>query len=75
MPSNLKKKPSILKKKSLAAIAALPQWPFRIPPLDWRGLLTRKSVDRCINLFYDIMWYFFERFVPMTSPNSVWKFP
>jgi hypothetical protein len=74
MPRNLKKSLAF-SKKSLAAIAALPQWPFRIPPLDWRGLLTRKSVDRCIKLFYDIMWFCFERFVKMTSPNSVWKFP
>jgi hypothetical protein len=29
--------------------------------VDWRGLFTSKSGDRCVDQFYDVMWCYFER--------------
>jgi hypothetical protein len=35
--------------------------------VDWHCLFSRKRVDLCIDLFYDIIWSCFEKFVPKTS--------
>jgi hypothetical protein len=40
--------------------------------IDWHGILSRKSVDQCTDLFYDVMWSCFGSFVP---PHCVQKFP
>jgi hypothetical protein len=35
--------------------------------IDWHGMFSRKSVDQCTGLFYDVIWSFFCSFVPKTS--------
>jgi hypothetical protein len=41
----------------------------------WHGLFSRKGVDLCVNLFYDIIWSCFEKFVPTTSTRCAQKLP
>jgi hypothetical protein len=39
--------------------------------VDWHGLFSRKGVD----LFYDVIWSCFEKFVPRTSTRCAQKLP
>jgi hypothetical protein len=39
--------------------------------VDWYGLFSRKGVD----LFYDVIWSCFEKFVPRTSTGCAQKLP
>jgi hypothetical protein len=47
----------------------------KLGSIDWHGIFSRKSVDQCIDLFYDVLWSCFGSFVPITSPHCVQKFP
>jgi hypothetical protein len=42
--------------------------------VDWHNIFSRKSVDQCTDLFYDVIWSCFGSFVPKTSPHCVQKF-
>jgi hypothetical protein len=42
--------------------------------IDWHGIFSRKNVDKCIDLFYDVISSCFGSFVPKTSPHCVQKF-
>jgi hypothetical protein len=43
--------------------------------VDWHGLLSRKEVDLCVDISYDVIWSCFEKFVPRTSTRCAQKFP
>jgi hypothetical protein len=38
--------------------------------VDWHGFFSRKGVDLCVDLFYDVIWSCFENFVPRTSNKT-----
>jgi hypothetical protein len=37
--------------------------------IQWSGLFSCKSVDQCVNLFYDLVWRCFDRHVPKLRSN------
>jgi hypothetical protein len=37
--------------------------------IDWDGTFSRKSVDRCTDLFYDVIWSCFGSLIPNTLPH------
>jgi hypothetical protein len=41
--------------------------------VDWHGLFSRKGVDLCVDLFYDVIWFCLEKFVPRTSTRCAQK--
>jgi hypothetical protein len=43
--------------------------------VDWHCLLSRKGVGICVDLFYDVIWSCFEKFVPRTSTRCAQKLP
>jgi hypothetical protein len=43
--------------------------------VDWHDLFSRKGVDLCYDIFYDIILSCFEKFVPKTSMRCTQKFP
>jgi hypothetical protein len=43
--------------------------------IDWHGIFSRKSVNQCTDLFYDVIWSCFGSFVPKTAPHCVQKYP
>jgi hypothetical protein len=43
--------------------------------VDWHGLFSRKGVDLCVDLFYDVIWSSFEKFVPITSARCAQNLP
>jgi hypothetical protein len=43
--------------------------------VDWHGLFSRTRVDLCVDLFYDVIWFCFEKFMPRTSTRCAQKLP
>jgi hypothetical protein len=43
--------------------------------VDWHGLFSRKGVDLCVDVFYDVIWSCFEKFMPTTSTRCAQKLP
>jgi hypothetical protein len=43
--------------------------------VDWHNIFSRKSLDQCTDLFYDVICSCFVSLVPKTSPHCVQKFP
>jgi hypothetical protein len=43
--------------------------------VDWHGLFSRRGVDLGVDLFYDVIWSCFERFVPRISTRCAQKLP
>jgi hypothetical protein len=43
--------------------------------VDWHGVFLRKGVDLCGEIFYDVIWSCFEKFVPRTLTRCAQKLP
>jgi DNA primase len=43
--------------------------------VDWHALFSRKGVDLCVDIFYDVIWSCFEKFVPRTATRCTQKLP
>jgi DNA primase len=43
--------------------------------VDWHGLFSGKRVNLCADLFYDVIWSSFEKFVPRIATRCAQKLP